>query len=295
MVADRPSPLYRNAIGDECLYVESGTAPDRVHVRRARRGRRRLRHHPDLGDPPDRADRRRAGADARPSRRPGTSARRSATCRCAGSSSSTRRTASATCAGRPSRCCVDGTDVEVLRPAPRAAGPGTCTPTTRSTWSAGTAASTRGRSRSTTSSRSPAGCTSRRRCTRRSQGPNFVICSFVPAQGRLPPAGDPGAVQPPQRRLRRDAVLHRRQLRGPARLRHRAGLDLAAPVRLHARPAAGRGGAGDRRRTTSTSWPSWSTRSARSTSASRRWPARTPGTPGPGRPRRGLLALLAVH
>ena len=25
-VADRPSPLYRNAIGDECLYVESGTA-----------------------------------------------------------------------------------------------------------------------------------------------------------------------------------------------------------------------------------------------------------------------------
>ncbi len=25
-VADRPSPLYRNAIGDECLYVEDGTA-----------------------------------------------------------------------------------------------------------------------------------------------------------------------------------------------------------------------------------------------------------------------------
>src|SRR5689334_9180108 len=25
-VADRPSPLYRNAIGDECLYVESGSA-----------------------------------------------------------------------------------------------------------------------------------------------------------------------------------------------------------------------------------------------------------------------------
>ena len=24
VVADRPSPLYRNAIGDECLYVESG-------------------------------------------------------------------------------------------------------------------------------------------------------------------------------------------------------------------------------------------------------------------------------
>ena len=26
VVADAPSPLYRNAIGDECLYVESGTA-----------------------------------------------------------------------------------------------------------------------------------------------------------------------------------------------------------------------------------------------------------------------------
>ncbi|MEH1129245.1 homogentisate 1,2-dioxygenase [Micromonospora sp. CPCC 206061] len=26
VVADRPSPLYRNAIGDECLYVEAGTA-----------------------------------------------------------------------------------------------------------------------------------------------------------------------------------------------------------------------------------------------------------------------------
>ncbi|HLL65883.1 MAG TPA: homogentisate 1,2-dioxygenase domain-containing protein [Micromonosporaceae bacterium] len=26
VVADRPSPLYRNAVGDECLYVQSGTA-----------------------------------------------------------------------------------------------------------------------------------------------------------------------------------------------------------------------------------------------------------------------------
>src|SRR3982750_1673684 len=26
VVADAPSPLYRNAIGDECLYVESGSA-----------------------------------------------------------------------------------------------------------------------------------------------------------------------------------------------------------------------------------------------------------------------------
>src|SRR5436190_8475760 len=26
VVADRPSPLYRNAIGDECVYVEAGAA-----------------------------------------------------------------------------------------------------------------------------------------------------------------------------------------------------------------------------------------------------------------------------
>ncbi|HKE63236.1 MAG TPA: homogentisate 1,2-dioxygenase, partial [Micromonosporaceae bacterium] len=26
VVADQPSPLYRNAIGDECVYVEAGTA-----------------------------------------------------------------------------------------------------------------------------------------------------------------------------------------------------------------------------------------------------------------------------
>src|SRR3954449_12644696 len=26
VVADRPSPLYRDAVGDECLYVESGSA-----------------------------------------------------------------------------------------------------------------------------------------------------------------------------------------------------------------------------------------------------------------------------
>src|SRR6185436_8584820 len=26
VIADRPSPLYRNAVGDECLYVEDGTA-----------------------------------------------------------------------------------------------------------------------------------------------------------------------------------------------------------------------------------------------------------------------------
>jgi homogentisate 1,2-dioxygenase len=29
VIADRPSPLYRDAVGDECLYVEDGTATSR--------------------------------------------------------------------------------------------------------------------------------------------------------------------------------------------------------------------------------------------------------------------------
>ena len=60
-----------------------------------------------------------------------------------------------------------------VRPAPRPGrqhcGPSSRTPTTRSTWSAGTAASTRGCSRSTTSSRSPGGSTSPRPRTRSSR------------------------------------------------------------------------------------------------------------------------------
>ena len=42
------------------------------------------------------------------------------------------------------------------------------------------------------------------------------------AQGRLPPAGHPGAVLPLQRRLRRGDVLLRRRLRGAQGVRHRA-------------------------------------------------------------------------
>ena len=49
------------------------------------------------------------------------------------------------------------------------AAPCTSAPTTRWMWSAGTAACTPTRSTSPTSSRSPGGCTSRRRCTRSSR------------------------------------------------------------------------------------------------------------------------------
>ena len=61
---------------------------------------------------------------------------------------------------------------------------------------------------------------------------------LLPAQGRLPPAGDPGAVLPLERRQRRGHVLRRRRLRGAQGLRHQHRLDLAAPGRLRARPAA---------------------------------------------------------
>jgi homogentisate 1,2-dioxygenase len=69
---------------------------------------------------------------------------------------------------------------------------------------------------------------------------NVVFCNFVPAQGRLPPAGDPGALLPLERRQRRGHVLRRRQLRGPQGLRHRGRLDLAAPDGPRPRAAAGR-------------------------------------------------------
>src|SRR5690606_27342958 len=60
-------------------------------------------------------------------------------------------------------------------------------------------------------------------------------------QGRLPPAGHPGAVLPLQRRLRRGDVLRRRRLRGAQGLGHRQGLDLAAPGRARPRSTARRG------------------------------------------------------
>ena len=103
------------------------------------------------------------------------------------------------------------------------------------------------------------------------------------AQGRLPPARRAGALLPLERRLRRGHVLRRRRLRGAQGLRHRQGLDLAAPGRALARPAAGRGRAVARRgvlrraRRHGRHLPA----ARRSARAARR---RTTGsTPGPGR------------
>ena len=114
------------------------------------------------------------------------------------------------------------------------------------------------------------------------RGPELRRLLVRAAAVRLPPGRHPGAVQPRQRRLRRDDLLHRRRLHVAQGRGHRAGLDLAAPVRLHPRPAAR---ARSRRRSARrppTSWRSWSTRSARWTCSTRRWPARTRRTPGPG-------------
>ena len=115
VVSDAPSPYYRNAVGDECVYVESGTGTvetvfgvlsyrtgDYVVIPRATTHRW----------VPSDVDGRCPGSTR--SRRTATSPRRSATSRGSASSSSTRRTASATCTARPSRSCETGTDVEVL-------------------------------------------------------------------------------------------------------------------------------------------------------------------------------------
>ena len=166
-----PSPLYRNAIGDECVYVESRRArSSRPCSARSTVGSRRLRRHPDVDHPPVGA------AAAEPLRLLVVEAtghigppKRYLSARA--SSWSTRRTASATCAGRPSRCwsrartsrCSCGTAagrgwtryVYAHHPFDVVGWDGCLYPYA---------------SPSTTSSRSPAGCTSRRRCTRPSRG-----------------------------------------------------------------------------------------------------------------------------
>ena len=83
------------------------------------------------------------------------------------------------------------------------------------------------------------------------------------AQVRLPPAGDPGAVQPLEHQLGRGHLLRRRQLHEPAR---RGDRVVHAPPGGHPARTASR--ARSRRRSARRrprSWRSWSTRSTRST------------------------------
>ncbi len=175
-VVGRTSPLYRNATGDECVYVESGTA--RVET---------VFGALEVGEGDYvilRGPRRTAGSSTGPSRsgctasrRTATSLRRGATCRATGSCSSTRRTASGTCAppSRWTRCSPGRAIRSRSTSSTGGAGrevwpaPSTWSRTTPSTWSAGTVACTPTSSTSPTSSRSPAGSTSRRRSTRSSR------------------------------------------------------------------------------------------------------------------------------
>jgi len=72
---------------------------------------------------------------------------------------------------------------------------------------------------------------------------NFVICNFVPRTRCRA-----GALLPLQRRQLRGHVLRRRRLRGAQGERHRPGLDQPAPRRAQPRAAARCGGAQPRRR-----------------------------------------------
>ncbi len=79
------------------------------------------------------------------------------------------------------------------------------------------------------------------------EGPNFVICSFVPRKVDYHPLSIP--VPYNHHNVDSDEMLFYTggNYEARKRLRHRTGFDLAAPVRLHPRAAARRPGAGDRR------------------------------------------------
>ena len=137
----------------------------------------------------------------------------SATCRGSASCSSTRRTASATCAGPTEPLLRDGHRRRGLRQAPRrrarAAWPAPCTSTPRAPV------------RRRRLGRLPLPVRVQRRRLRADHRPRAPAAAGAPglrgqqlrhlqlraAQGRLPPAVDPGALLPLERRLRRGHVL----------------------------------------------------------------------------------------
>ena len=227
----RPSPLYRNAIGDECVYVEAGAARGRDGLRRAdRRGPGDYVIIPRATTHRWMPDRGRAAAGVRDRGQLPHRAAQALPVAVRAAARARARTASGTCTGRPSRCSSRA-------------------PTSRSTSS--TAATDRAASSASATS-SPAPPVRRRRLgrlplpvhvqrrrLRADHRPGAPAAAGAPgvrghelrhlqlraAQGRLPPAGDPGAVLPLQRRHRRGHVLLRRRLRGAQGLGHRPGLD----------------------------------------------------------------------
>ena len=193
---DRASPLYRNAVGDELVYVQSGDA----------RARERRSGALDVGagdyvvvptgdDPP-------LGAS--------TAASRSSRCvieASAATSPCPRRyldadrpvpRGRAVLRARPARdrrepLLVDGDDVDGARAHPRRADPSRPPRTTRSTSSAGTAACTRGRSSIHDFEPIVGRIHQPPPVHQTFAGPGFVVCSFVPRLFDF----DPDAVKVP--------------------------------------------------------------------------------------------------
>ena len=258
-VVGSTSPLYRNAVGDECVFVESGTATVETVFGSPRGRAGRLRRHPARDHPPlgDLLARRGAAAALRRSRPTATSPRRSATCPASASSSSTRRTASATCARR-TRCSSWSRprrrrDVEVYVKH-RGTGAGGL---------AGTVHVVPNHPFDVVGlGRLPLPLRLQRRGLRADHRPGPPAAAGPPglrgaqlrdlqlraAQGRLPPARGAGALLPLQRRQRRGDVLRRRRLRGPQGIGHRDRVDHPAPRRARHGPQPERDRGQPRRR-----------------------------------------------
>ena len=252
VVADAPSPLYRNAIGDECLYVESGTAIVETAVRRPRGRRGRLRHHPARRRPTGwcrRAGRRCGSTRSRPTR---TSAPPKRFLSRYGQLLEHAPYCERDLRGPSAPTVVEGKDVEVLHQAPRTwagdrrHGPRLPAPPVR-----------RGRLgrlplplrvqhlrlRADHRTRAPAAAGAPG-----VRGHNFVICNFVPRKVDYHPLAVP--VPYYHSNVDSDEVMF--YCGGDYEARKgsgiSAGLDLAAPGRPPARAAARRDTSGQHRR-----------------------------------------------
>ena len=289
VVAAATSPLYRNGIGDECFFVERGRAARVETVFGA--------FDVAPGDyVSSRARRRTGGCPARGSR--GSTAieanshiappkrylsrfgqllehapycerdLRAPTGRCwpRTSSAPTRPRSHQAPRQRAGRRRRHG--VHLRRP-------------TRSTSSAGTAASTPTCSTSRTSSRSPAASTSRRRCTRCSRAATSSSATSCRASSTTTRSSIPvpyyhSNVDSDEVMFYVDGDYEPRKGSGIGRARSRSTPAGTRTARSRARPRRRSGS------TTSTSWPSWSTRSARCELGEAGQQSTTASTPGPG-------------
>ena len=187
--------FYRNAQADEVVYVAKGKGVLEIAVRRSAVSAKATTSSSTAASCIATGSTRRATRRSCSSwRAADTCAGRSAIATSSASSSRARRTRERDIR-RPARARHARRDGRLPHPrqAVRRHQRDRCSTTIRSTSSAGTATSIRGRSTSTTSSRSSAACTSRRRCTRRSRA--TASSSARSARGRT--TFDPNAVPAP--------------------------------------------------------------------------------------------------